>query len=368
MLLMAVKGLIGGGEHLRGKGLPRKDRGVLVLQIGVFIAHAAEADGDGRLAHPPFIAGEAVGPVAGHCKALVDVVFFIRGRVGRQNEAVQQPKAQHQRKHKAVQRNFSGEHRPDGKRRQHRRQSADNQEESCQVAADALVGNLHGHCTVNDTVANRHLFPPERHTVTVANGQNGIGGVMRRDLQPVATALLPGHSGIHTQRCVLVGHNVVHHALRPGQLLAGVGIPQHHIQRAAGLLARQVKFKAYRQNILIVGKFLRGGLTVIDKLCPQEIGDDFAAALARIGADLGQPNQHHRHKQHDQREQRGQQWLTLFLLHEHSLRQALQLNLKRLLYRGAPAAVTAQDFLHRIRQMDKFGFMAYSCTSLTGGK
>ena len=191
---------------------------------------------------------------------------------------------------------------------------------------------------------------------------------MRRDLQPVATALLPGHSGIHTQRCVLVGHNVVHHALRPGQLLAGVGIPQHHIQRAAGLLARQIKFQPYRQNILIIGKFLRGGLTVMDKLRPQEIGDDFAAALARIRADLGQPNQHHRHKQHDQREQRGQQWLTLFLLHEHSLRQALQLNLKRLLYRGAPAAVTTQDFFHRIRQMDKFGFIAYSCTSLTGGK
>ena len=49
IFLMAVKGLVCGGEQLGGERLPRKDRRVLVLQVGVLVTDAAEARRRGHL-------------------------------------------------------------------------------------------------------------------------------------------------------------------------------------------------------------------------------------------------------------------------------------------------------------------------------
>lgn len=105
-----------------------------------------------------------------------------------------------------------------------------------------------------------------------------------------------------------------------GQLLAGVGVVEHNVQRTAGLVTRQVKFKTYRQNILVVGKDLRCSLAVLQKLSPQEVGDDLTAALAHIGPDLRQPDQHHARQQHDKRCQCRQQGGMFFVFHEISFR------------------------------------------------
>ena len=321
VLLVAVKWLVSRREQLGGKLLPGKDRRVLVLQIGVLVAYAAEGGRRGHFAHPPFITGQIVGPAAGEGEALVDVVFFVRRGVGRQHKAVQQPKAQHQHKYQTVQRQFFVQHCPHGKCCQQRRKAAHDQEEPGQVAADALVGDLHGHRAVHGAVSHRHLLFPKRHAVAVANGQNRVGRVVGRHGQPVAAALLPGHDGVQAQRRVLVRHDIVHRSHRAGQFLAGVGVIEHYIQLAAGLCARQVKFKAYRQNILVVGKHLLGGLAVMDQLRTQEIGDDLAAALAHVGAHLRQPDEHHARQQHDQRRQGGQQRFMVFPLLFHGFSQ-----------------------------------------------
>ena len=235
------------------------------------------------------------------------MVLFVRRSVGRQQEAVQQPKAQHQRKHQTFQRHFFAQCRPDGERRQHRRRAAHQQEEPRQVAADALVGDLHRHRAVDDTVVHGHLLFPEGDAIAVADGQNRVGRVVRRHSQAIASPLLPGHSGVKAQRRVLVGHDVVHRADGAGQLLAGIGVVQDDVQLTLGLLAGKVKFKADRQNILVVGKDLLGGFAVVDELGTQEIGDDLTASLRRLRAHLGQPEQHHRRQQHDERRQRGRQ-------------------------------------------------------------
>ena len=86
-------------------------------------------------------------------------------------------------------------HRPHGQRGQHGGQPAHKQEEPRQVAADALVGDLHRHRAVDHTVIHGHLLLPERDTVAVADGQNRVRRVVRRDSQLVAAALLPGHGG-----------------------------------------------------------------------------------------------------------------------------------------------------------------------------
>ena len=320
IFLMAVKGLVCGGEQLGGERLPRKDRRVLVLQVGVLVTDAAEARRRGHLTHPPLVMGQVVGPAAGQRKALVDVIFLVGRSIRRQHKAVQQSKAEHQHKNKTVQCQFFAKHRPHGQRGQHGGQPAHKQEEPRQVAADALVGDLHRHRAVDHTVIHGHLLLPERDTVAVADGQNRVRRVVRRDGQLVAAALLPGHGGVHPQGRVLVGHDVVHRADGAGQLLAGVGVVEHNVQRTAGLVTRQVKFKTYRQNILVVGKDLRCGLAVLQKLGPQEVGDDLTAALAHIGPDLRQPDQHHARQQHDKRCQCRQQGGMFFVFHEISFR------------------------------------------------
>ena len=75
---------------------------------------------------------------------MVDVVLFIRCGVGRQNDRVDEAKAQHQHKNKAVQRYFAAEAGIHGKGRQQRGRAARQQKEPRQVAAHALVGHLHG--------------------------------------------------------------------------------------------------------------------------------------------------------------------------------------------------------------------------------
>ena len=96
--------------------------------------------------------GQVVGPAAGQRKALVDVVFLVGRGIRRQHKAVQQSKAEHQHKNKTVQCQFFAKHRPYGQRGQHGGQPAHKQEEPRQVAADALVGDLHRHRAVDHTV------------------------------------------------------------------------------------------------------------------------------------------------------------------------------------------------------------------------
>ena len=65
---------------------------------------------------------------------------------------------------------------------QHRGQPAHKQEEPRQVAADALVGDLHRHRAVDHPVIHGHLLLPERDAVAVADGQNRVRRVA---IQPI---------------------------------------------------------------------------------------------------------------------------------------------------------------------------------------
>ena len=313
VLLMTVKRLLGRGQKLRGERLPCKHGRVFVLQVGVLVPHTAEGRCRGDPAHPPFLAGQIIGPAAGKGEALVDMVFLIRCGVGRQHKAVQQPKAQHQHKHKAVQRQFFAKHCPDSERRQHGSKARHKQEKPRQIAADALVGDLHRHRAVHSAAADRHLLLPECHAIAVAHSKDRIGRVMGRDGQPVTAALTAGHRRVQPQSRILVRHDIIHRADRAGQLCAGISIIEHHLQRTAGLLPGQVKLQPDRQQILVVGEHLLGGLAVMDQLCAQKICNDLAAALRHLRAHLGQPEQHHRRQQHNERCQRGQQGGIFFL-------------------------------------------------------
>ena len=221
---MAVKRLLGRGQKLRGERLPCKHGRVFVLQVGVLVPHTAEGRCRGDTAHPPFLAGQIIGPAAGKGEALVDMVFLIRCGVGRQHKAVQQPKAQNQHKHKTVQRQFFAKHCPDSERRQHGSKARHKQEKPRQIAADALVGDLHRHRAVHSAAADRHLLLPECHTIAMAHSKDRIGRVMGRDGQPVTAALPAGHCRVQPQGRILVRHDIIHRADRAGQLCAGIGV------------------------------------------------------------------------------------------------------------------------------------------------
>ena len=154
----------------------------------------------------------------------------------------------------------------------------------------------------------------------MADGKDCIRGIVRRDGQPVAAALLGGHDGIQPQGGVLVRDDVLHHAGGAGQFLAGVGVGQDHFQLTLRLGAGQVELQPDGVERLVVGKDLRCGLAVLQKLGPQEVGDDLTAALAHIGPDLRQPDQHHARQQHDKRCQCCQQGGMFFVFHEISFR------------------------------------------------
>ena len=122
----------------------------------------------------------------------------------------------------------------------------------------------------------------------MADGKDCIRGIVRRDGQPVAAALLPGHGGVHPQ--------------------GRVGVGQDHFQLTLRLGAGQVELQPDGVERLVVGKDLGGGVAVCQQLRAVEvIAKGLGTALAQLGAHDGQPDEQGRCQQDHQRKERGRE-------------------------------------------------------------
>ena len=78
----------------------------------------------GNVTHLPFVITEPVSPLTGQREGLIDMVFFVRSRVGRKDEAVKHPECQNQYKRQLMQRQLTPQGGPDAKENNDTNQSA----------------------------------------------------------------------------------------------------------------------------------------------------------------------------------------------------------------------------------------------------